>query len=378
MQKNNHRIDLNYKVDASQKELRISFAKRLDMDSVAKIWNQCFAVLKKNNPKKLILDLKTVTYCDGAGIALIQQLKQYQNANKAICEIQNLKEDFQHLLEHIEKQTREIKPEGAHDERLPEHLGHFAVDVFENIRNTIVFLGMLSYQFLLVLSHPYKLRWRDFWRITGETGPKAFSIVALVGFLIGLISTFQAAPSFTQFGAQIFMVNLVGLGLVREMGPLLTAVLLAGRTASSFAAEIGTMKINQEIDALNTMSLNPIRFLVVPRILATMLVTVILEVFLILFGLVGCFVVMNTLGYTLDAFMHQLYSSVTPLDCIGGFIKVFVFGIVIAGVGCLHGFKTRFGAQAVGHSTTQAVVNSLIMLVIVDGVFATIYYVLGI
>jgi phospholipid/cholesterol/gamma-HCH transport system permease protein len=162
------------------------------------------------------------------------------------------------------------------------------------------------------------------------------------------------------------------------MGPLLTAVLIAGRTASSFAAEIGTMKINEEISALNTMGLDPVRFLVVPRILATMTVTVMLETFMILFGLIGCYVVMSTLGYTLHAVLNQLQQAIDIEDCLGGMVKVFVFGIVIAGVGCLHGLKTRFGAQAVGRSTTQAVVSSLIMLVIVDGIFAVIYYILGI
>jgi phospholipid/cholesterol/gamma-HCH transport system permease protein len=126
------------------------------------------------------------------------------------------------------------------------------------------------------------------------------------------------------------------------------------------------------------MGLNPIRFLVIPRVLATLIITPILESFFIIFGLLGCMAVMCSLGYTTDAFVNQLYQSISPTAYIGGLIKVFVFGLVIASVGCLHGIKTRFGAQAVGNSTTQAVVSSLIMIVIVDGVFALIYYVLGI
>lgn len=359
-------------------KIKITFSGKLDIDSVAKIWNRCLQVITGKKNLHLILDCAAVEYCDGAGIALIQTLHKKQVEAQAICEIKDLKTDFKQLLDYIEKQPDRIESMALQEESLPVHVGHIAVNIIEDLRTNIVFLGALFYHSFYVLTHLHKLRWRDFWVITEDTGPKAFTIVALIGFLIGLISTFQAAPSFQQFGAEIFMVNLVGLGLVREMGPLLTAVLLAGRTASSFAAEIGTMKINQEIDALTTMGLNPVRFLVVPRIFATMLVTTILEAFLIVFGLIGCFVVMNTLGYTLDAFLHQLYQSIKPLDCIGGLAKVFVFGWVIAGVGCLHGLKTRFGAQAVGRSTTQAVVSSLIMLVVVDGVFAIIYYVLGI
>lgn len=365
-------------VKVSPQQTKIIFAGKLDIDSVAAIWHPCLQVVVKQPVAHLVLDCKEVSYCDGAGIALIQTLHKMQLERKASCEVQNLRAEFLQLLEYIEKQPDKIELSHIPDESLPVHLGHLAVDIVKDMRDNVTFIGALFYYSLHFILRPHKIRWREFWVITEDTGPKALSIIALIGFLIGLISTFQAAPSFKQFGAEIFMVNLVGLGLMREMGPLLTSVLLAGRTASSFAAELGTMKINQEIDALNTMGLNAVRFLVVPRVFATLLVVVLLEAFLILFGLLGCFVVMNTLGFTLDAFLHQLYQSVTPMDCIGGLIKTFVFGWVIAGVGCLHGLKTSFGAQAVGRSTTQAVVSSLIMLVVVDGMFAIVYYVLGI
>lgn len=370
---------MNFRVEEpAPGKLKLVFSGRLDIDTVAELWHPCWFTVSKHRPDDLILDLKSVDYCDGAGVALIQALQKQQIERHQHCLISDLKPQFQQLIDFIEQQPHKVEAEQKISENLAEYLGHLMMDVVRDIRDNIIFLGILTYQSMLVALHPKKIRWADFWRVTDATGPQALSIVALIGFLIGLISTFQAAPSFGRFGAQIFMINLVGLGLVREMGPLMIAVLLSGRTASSFAAEIGTMKINQEIDALSTMGINPIRFLVIPRILATMMVTPILEAFFILFGLIGCFVVMSTLGFTLDAFTHQLYQSVAPGDCIGGLIKVFVFGWVIAGVGCLHGIKTRFGAQAVGRSTTQAVVSSLIMLVVVDGIFAIVYYVLGV
>jgi len=364
--------------DIDKEKLKFIFSGRLDVDTVAKLWHACESTLSKYLPHTLILDLKNVDYCDGAGIALIQTLQKKQANVHKTCIVSELKPEFQHLLEFIEQQSAKARAPRLATVNLPEHLGHIAVELVRDIRNNIIFLGILAYQSWLVIRQPKKIRWADFWRFVNATGPGALSIIALTGFLIGLISTFQAAASFRMFGAEIFMVNLVGLGLTREMGPLLVAVLLAGRTASSFAAEIGTMKINQEIDALSTMGINPIRFLVVPRILATLLVTPALEAFFILFGLFGCLVVMNYLGFTVDAFTTQLCQAVKLKDCIGGLVKVFVFGWVIAGVGCLHGIKTRFGAQAVGVTTTQAVVSSLIMLVIVDGIFAVVYYVLGI
>lgn len=358
--------------------LKIVFSGRLDIDSVADIWLKCTADVAAARPYLLILDFKDVDYCDGAGYALIETLQKQQILDKHIYKIDNLASSFEGLLEYIKKQSYKIEQKSTGYENLIEHIGHITVDFFKIFYENIIFLGALSYQLFFTLLKPKKIRFSDFLRVVEEVGPDALPIIALIGFLIGLISTFQAAPSFKQFGAQIYMVNLAGLGLVREMGPLLTAVLLAGRTASSFAAEISTMKINQEIDALKTMGLNPIRFLVVPRVLATMIVTPMLETFFIIFGLLGSLVIMLILGYTTDAFFHQLYNAISPIAYIGGLIKVFVFGLVISSIGCLHGIKTNFGAQAVGRSTTQAVVSSLIMLVIVDGIFASIYYVLGI
>lgn len=373
------KIDTSFHIETpAANVLQVFFSGRLDIDSVADFWSACMDAIAQRQPHSLLLDFKDVYYCDGAGVALIQALQKRQYEAKHGCEIANLKPDFRGLLDYIEHQSGTAEQKVPYQETLPERVGHIAVNFLKIFRDNIIFIGSLSCQLFFTLLNPKKVRWCDFLRVTEETGPQALPIIALIGFLIGLISTFQAAPSFKQFGVQIYLVNLVGLGLVREMGPLLTTVLLAGRTASAFAAEISTMKINQEIDALKTMGLNPIRFLVIPRVLATMIIAPMLEAFFIIFGLLGCFIVMITLGYTKDIFVHQLHQAIDPIDYVGGMIKVFVFGLVVAGVGCLHGIKTRYGAQAVGRSTTQAVVSSLIMLVLVDGVFALIYYILDI
>jgi phospholipid/cholesterol/gamma-HCH transport system permease protein len=333
--------------------LKIAFSGRLDVEAVSKIWTSCHGAVSQNSPKSLLLDLSAVEYCDGAGLALIKRLKHSQLQDKKNFDISGFKPSFQKLLDYIEEDFCQINSESGEGERFPEKLGHITVDVLKNLQDNVIFLGKLTYYFFNSFLNIRKIRILDFLQIMEDTGPQAIPIVALIGFLIGLISTFQAAPSFAEFGAQIYMVDLVALGLVREMGPLLTSVLLAGRTASSFAAEIGTMKINQEIDALETMGISSVRLLVIPRILATMIITPILEVFFIIFGLLGSWVVMLTLGFTTDSFVHRLYEAIYPLDYIGGLIKVFVFGLVIAGVGCLHGIKTQFNAQAVGRSTTQ-------------------------
>ena len=357
--------------------LLITFSNHLDLHTVADLWYSCFELQNKHQPEILNIDVRAVNYCDGAGIALLLELKRRQLQAKKKFNIQGLGSWLEDLLRIAEQPVKQPHEEGFRL-NIAETLGMLVVRVVKNIRENIIFIGKLTVEIVHAFKHPSDIRWRDFWRTIEEVGPNALSLIALIGFLIGLISTFQSAEPMGRFGAQIYIINLVGLGLFREMGPLMSAVLLAGRTASAFAAELGTMKINQEVDALTTMGLDPIRFLTIPRVLATTVITPFLNIFLVFFGLIGCAIVMNTLGYNFDIYMNQLYSSINLRDIFGGMIKTVAFGFVIASTGCLHGLKTRISASAVGHSTTQAVVNSIIMIVIVDGVFACIYYVLGI
>jgi len=226
--------------------------------------------------------------------------------------------------------------------------------------------------------HPRHVRWRDAWVIAERAGVDAIPIIGLIGFLLGLIMAFQSAIPMRQFGAEIYVANLIGLSMLRELGPLLTAIILAGRSGSAFAAEIGTMKVKEEVDALVTMGLEPVRFLVVPRVVAAVAVTPVLAVFSNFFGLVGGAVVMRSLGFPLVTYVHQIQSAVVPRDMLGGLSKSLVFGLVVAAIGCLRGLQTRTGASAVGDSTTSAVVSGLVLITIVDGLFAVVFYYLGI
>jgi phospholipid/cholesterol/gamma-HCH transport system permease protein len=194
---------------------------------------------------------------------------------------------------------------------------------------------------------------------------------------MGLIMAFQAAIPLRQFGADIFVANLVALAMLRELGPLMTAIILAGRSGSAFAAELGTMKVREEIDALITMGLDPVQFLVVPRVIAAVLMTPLLTVFSNLLGLLGGSVVVLSLGFPLITFFNQVQSAATYGDFTGGLVKSFVFGVLVAAIGCLRGLQTQPSATAVGESTTRAVVSGIILIVITDGIFSVVYYYLG-
>ena len=210
-----------------------------------------------------------------------------------------------------------------------------------------------------------------------EAGLRAFGLTALLGFLIGLILAFQSSIPMRQFGAEIFIPNLVGISLVRELGPLMAAVILAGRTGSAYAAELGTMTVNEEIDALRIMGIDPVAWLVLPRLLAAMLVMPVLALLMNLAGLLGMTVVMGTLGFPPVAVVRQLQAWVGLDDLAGGLVKAAVFGLAIGLVGCRAGLSAGRGPRAVGDAATAAVVGGIVSIVLLDGVFAVLFFRLG-
>jgi phospholipid/cholesterol/gamma-HCH transport system permease protein len=222
--------------------------------------------------------------------------------------------------------------------------------------------------------HPRQVRWGDFVNAAVQAGIAALPIVGLVSFLIGVILSFQAAIGMQQFGATSFVGPIAALGIVREMGPLITAILLAGRSSAAFAAEIGTMTVNSEVDALVTGGLSPIRFLVVPRVLAGILVMPILTLYADIVSILASMLTMLAYGIPFINFYNGMLAAVGIEDVASGLIKATLFGVVVSAVGCLRGMQTGTGAAAVGISATKAVVSSIVMIVLVDGIFAVISY----
>ena len=221
------------------------------------------------------------------------------------------------------------------------------------------------------------LRMPDLLRYVDQAGVRSLPLVVLLGYLIGLILAFQSAVPMRRFGADIFVANLVAISLVRELGPLLAAVILAGRTGSAFAAEIGTMKVNEEIDALVTMGLDPMTMLVLPRMIAAMLVMPVMTLALNIAGMLGMATVMRGFGFPLVTIARQVQNWVTAGDLYGGLFKAMCFGMAVAAIGCRAGLGTGVGPRAVGLSATAAVVGGIVATIALDGVFALIFYRLG-
>lgn len=224
-----------------------------------------------------------------------------------------------------------------------------------------------------------RFRWVDLFQVVQENGPAALPIVGLVNFLVGMIVAFIGAIQLERFAAEIYVANLVGIGVVREMGPMMTAIILAGRTSAAFAAQLGTMQVNEEISALRTLGIPPMQFLVLPRVLALIAMMPILTLYANVIGIFGGAVVaLAKLHLSLTLFYEQLIGAVTITDWIGGLIKAVVFGVIVVLAGCLRGMQAQRSAAAVGNAATSAVVTGIVFIIATDAVFTVIYITLGI
>jgi phospholipid/cholesterol/gamma-HCH transport system permease protein len=369
---------IDYKT-SDESGLKLIITGELDAETTGGLWTEVFRKIAEINPETLTVDAAGVEYCDGAGIALLLELRHRQEQNEKQILIEGLKSEFQQLMTLFDPgRISEPEREKMSLVRITENVGRITVGLLQDLESQISFIGELSVKLLSTLVRPGSLRWRDTFLVAEKSGSNAVGITVLLGFLIGVILAFQSAIGMRKFGAEIYVADLVVLVLFRELGPLITAVILAARSGSAFAAEIGTMKVNEEIDALTTMGLDPVRFLVIPKTIAAILVTPLLTMFNNLFGLIGCGLVMISIGFTPATYLNQIQQAANLTDLFSGLVKTFVFGGLIAGVGCLRGFQTKTGASAVGDSATRAVVTSIIAIIIADGIFAVMYYFLGI
>jgi phospholipid/cholesterol/gamma-HCH transport system permease protein len=214
--------------------------------------------------------------------------------------------------------------------------------------------------------------------IAEKVGVNAVPVLSLLGLLMGVILAFQSAVPMERYGARDAVPAVVAIAVMRELGPLITAVLLAGRSGSAFAAEIGTMKVTEELSALESMGIHPVRFLAVPRVIAAMIVTPLLCVVCNVMGILGGYIVMSGFGYTALRYAHAVKNVSDLSDLLGAVAKTVVFALLVAGVGCLRGMRTASGPGAVGDSTTRAVVSGIVLVLIADGVFGVLFYYLRI
>lgn len=359
-------------------DLILGYSGRLDSASVPNLWRQTTELLKHSKPQRIIIHADEIAYCDGSGMGLLFSLRLRGRADGYEVEFRGLKEDIAGTLNMFEAQSFvESYKEPVHDGVAIE-VGRATASILQDFAEQVIFLGQLSVATLNTVIHPGRLRWKEVWLTAERAGANAIGIVSLIGFLFGLIMAFSSAMPLRQFGAEIYVSDLAAIALVRVLGPFITAIILAGRSGSSYAAELGTMKINDEIDALKTMGLDPVGFLVVPKFLATICIAPLLTVLTNLAGLVGTGFVILSLGFPLVTYTNHLQTAIDPKILLIGLFKSMVFGALITGVGCLRGLQTKTGASAVGISTTRAVVSGIVLIVIAEGIFSVMLHCMGI
>jgi len=258
-------------------------------------------------------------------------------------------------------------------------LGVWATDNWKGAVEAVGFLGSCVIAFGNLLRGRARFRLSDLFLFMQEAGAEALPIVTLISFLVGTILAFVGAVQLEQFGAAIYVANMVGIAMVREMGAMMTGIVMAGRTGAAYAAQLGSMKVNQEIDALATMGISPLEFLVLPRMIALALMMPLLCLYSDAVGILGG-VMVGVLGLGLSPVTYYQYTqwAVQLDDLVGGVLKASVYGVLIALFGCLRGMQSGNSSSAVGDATTKAVVSSIVAIISACGLFAVIFYVLGI
>jgi len=351
---------------------------RLDAQTAVACWNLLEQKLATAKIKTLEVDAGGLQFCEGAGVALLRYLNMGKMTPSATVSVLGLVPELERLFLGFTSEDYEAFRSVARVKKhsLPDEVGESVRLAAADLREQVSFLGNIVTSLPSSLLDPKRMRWPEVRRVFELAGANAVPIVSLISVLVGLVIAFESAQPLAQFGAQIYVANMIGLVMVRELGPLLAAILLAGRSGSAFAAEIGTMKVNEELNALETLGLDPIRFLVVQRITAGILLTPLLTFYATFMGVLGGVLVTLILGYPLALIFHQLVSSVHLSDVFLGTTKGVVFGAIVSAVGCLRGLQTQQGPSAVGVSTTRAVVTSILLIVIADAVFSVIFFIL--
>jgi len=317
---------------------------------------------------------------DTSLVSVLQRLADAAQRGEAELDVGALPEGARRLLAlALAVPEKTDARRGTGDIHILASIGQAALGARAGFRNSVRFVGEVTIALVRVFTGRGIFRWKDFLTFLQRAGVEAQGISVLVATLLGLILAFISAVQFSQYGAEIYVADLVGIGMVRDLGALMTAIVMAGRSGAAYAAEIGSMRSSQEIDALETAGISPIEFLVVPRILALALMMPLLTVFADVAGILGGAVVgIGMLDISPSAYLNETFRAVRAVHLYGGLVKGFFYGILVGTAGCLRGMQSGSSSLAVGAAATSAVVTGLIWLIVACGVFQLLQYVLQI
>ncbi len=348
------------------------------LDSGEQLWNAVERETERGVP--FLVDLTEVARFDGACAALLHSLESSGAQRGAPFELIGAGAEADRLLELYKcPESEQCGDAPVRRIGLFDQVGRSSWATVLVMKDVLIFIGDLAFATRQASKESRSIHWAAVPRLMERAGADGIPIILLINFLVGLIIALQSAFQLERFGANLFIADLVGLSVVREMAPLMTAIVVAGRSGAAYAAELGSMKVSQEVDALWTLGFDPQRFLVLPRLIALALVVPILTTLSMVVGIFGGLIIgVQYLGLTTLAFMVQLGNAVGFSDLAGGLLKSSVFAVAIGLIACQRGLATRGGAAEVGNATTSSVVATLFSLVILDTVFTLGFNLFGI
>ncbi len=365
------------RTDGSGGALAVRLEGRFAFVDGTAIWNEIRAGLEPKPEGAVSFDLSKVESIDGGAMALVVQLKWELQTAGVDCSFVGGNENVRKILDLYEGNaepdpTPVPKPLGVLAQ-----IGAGTFNALVEVQLVLAFLGSMILSLVAVARSPRTGNWREIGAQMNRTGADAVPIVVLINFLLGFVMAFQSAVQLKQFGANIYVADLVGLSITRELGPLMTAIIVCGRSGAAFAAELGTMKVSEEVDALRTMGIGPLRFLVLPRMIALFLVMPVLTLLADVVGMLGGLLVgITSLDLTITSYLTETRRALHVWDVFQGLIKCGVFGLAIGLIACQQGLATSGGAEGVGRRTTASVVIALFALILIDAAFTILFWVL--
>lgn len=332
--------------------------------------------LAVSHQAQVVVDGTRVEALDTVGVWVLQRLLQRLRAEGVAINLRGWRPQFAKLLDLV-AQHPAAPPVRTPERPALERIGMATAAALEEIFALLSFVGESALALTASLAHPARMRWRPILHNIQTAGFGALPIVGLLSFLLGIVVAYQGATQLRRYGADIFVVDLVSLSMLREFAPLITAIIVAGRSGSAYTAQIGTMAVTEEIDAMRTIGIAPIDVLVLPKVLALLIALPLLTVYADLLGVFGgMFMARTQLGVGFEDFLDRLLSAISLTDYLIGIGKAPVFAAIIAVVGCFQGFRTKGGADSVGRQTTRSVVHSIFLVIVTDALFSVVFSIL--
>ena len=324
---------------------------------------------------ELAIDGQAISKMDSAGAWLLETWQKQLEQHGITVHLQNFSDEHQTLFTIVKKNSKKIgKLPALETLNWLAGIGKHSLQQFNELLAYLAFVGHLAVEALRITRHPKHIRWNAVMAVIYSTGFQALPIIALLSFMIGIVIAYQMGLQLRNYGANIYIVDLQGLAVLREFGPLLTAIMVAGRTGSSFTAQIGMMKLNQEIDALDTMGVTPAELLILPKLVALFITLPLLTMWADVFGVLGGMVMAdNLLNITWFDFLHR-FAHVIPLrSFLIGIGKAPVFALIVASIGCFQGMQVRDSADSLGRNTTKSVVLAIFFIIVADAIFSVMF-----